>query len=312
MKRCNPISAGFISLLAIASVTISHAADLQVSPSKPSTTSAPSTKTRQFPKTTAGFIPAKLEQSNFPFEGGRNVFGKDDRIPMNSSKHPWSAIGRVEALNGNQLDWTCTGTLIGKSLVVTNAHCVLDEKTKQITTNKIRFRPNLINGEAPAEAFATKVVTGTNDPNRDRGNDWAFLVLDRPLGETYGVMKFAIADFADLDSIKGEINLAGYSSDFPKEKPSETAGVHQGCSIRGFGSQLGTVSHDCDMMAGASGGPMFAIFPDGSAVIIALNAAERVSREGTNPKKFSGPTANIGVYATTWAKKAEELLKSQR
>jgi len=313
MKRCNPISAGFISLLAIASVTISHAADLQVSPSKPSTTSAPSTKTRQFPKTTAGFIPAKLEQSNFPFEGGRNVFGKDDRIPMNSAKYPWSAIGRIEVPIDQKTMKICTGTLIGKNLVVTNAHCVLDEKTKQITTNKIRFRPNLINGEAPAEAFATKVVTGTTDPQRDRGNDWAFLVLDRPLGETYGWLGFAVADLADLDSIKGEIILAGYSRDFPEDKPSETAGVHNGCSIRGFGSQLGTVSHDCDMMAGASGGPMFAIFQDGSAVIVALNSsALSVNRQGDKVQKFSPRTANFGVYAETWARKAEELLKAQR
>jgi protease YdgD len=317
MKRYNSILVGLASFVAIATVSMSYtnASDIQISPGQPSITTAPSVKLRQLPRTTPGFIPAKLGQSTFPFEGGRNVFGKDDRIPMNSSKYPWSAIGRVEALNSKQVDWTCTGTLIGKNLVVTNAHCVVDEKTKQITTNKIRFRPNLINGEAPAEAFATQVVTGTTDPQRDRGNDWAFLILDRPLGETYGWLGFAIADLTDLDSVKDEIILAGYSSDFPKEKPSETAGVHKSCSIRGFGRQLGTISHDCDMMAGASGGPMFVVIQDGSklsAVIIALNAAERISPEGKKVSKFSTKTANIGVYAATWASKAEELLKAQR
>jgi V8-like Glu-specific endopeptidase len=243
------------------------------------------------------------------------VFGKDDRIPMNSAKYPWSAIGRIEVPIDDRSMKICTGTLIGKNVVVTNAHCVLDEKTKQVTTNKIRFRPNLIDGQAPAEAFATKVVPGTNDPNRDRGNDWALLVLDQPLGETYGWMKFIVADLADLDSVKGEIILAGYSSDFPKEKLSETAGVHNGCSIRGFGPQLGMISHDCDMMAGASGDPMFVVIQDGSkvsAIIVALNAAERVSPEGKKVPKFSRETANIGVYAATWAGKAEELLKAQR
>lgn len=128
-------------------------------------------------------------------------------------------------------------------------------------------------------------------------------------------MKFIIDDFTDLDRLKNEITLAGYSSDFPKEKPSETAGVHKRCSIRGFGSQLGTISHDCDMMAGASGGPMFVLSQDGSkvsATIVALNAAARVSPEGKNVPNFSKETANIGVYAATWASKAEELLKAQR
>lgn len=278
----------------------------------PSAPAVPANKLGLDLRTTPGFIPAQLERSRFPYEGRRNIFGKDDRIPMNSSKYPWSAIGRVEAFKDKQMLGTCTGTLIGKRLVVTNAHCIVNEVTKKITSNKIRFRPNLINGEAPAEAFASRVVLGTNDPRGDRGNDWAFLVLDRPLGETYGWMKFIIDDFADLASLKDEITLAGYSSDFPKEKPSETAGVHKGCSIRGFGPQLGTITHDCDMMAGASGGPMFKLLPNGSAAILALNAGERVSPEGKTPRAFSRQTANIGVYAATWAGKAEELLKTQR
>jgi len=65
-------------------------------------------------------------------------------------------------------------------------------------------------------------------------------------------------------------------------------------------------------VAGASGGPMFMWLPDGSAVILALNAAERVSPEGKTPPAFSRQTANIGVYAATWARKANELLKAQQ
>ena len=311
MKPSTQLSTSCISLLAIATLSIpfTTATDIDVSPSKPKPPSF--AQPRQSLKTTRGFIPTQLGQSETPFIGGRNIFGKDDRVPVNESKYPWSAIGRVEAFKDKQMLGTCTGTLIGKRLVITNAHCIVDEVTKKITSNRIRFRPNLINGEAPAEAFASRVVLGTNDPRGDRGNDWAFLVLDRPLGETYGWMKFILADLTDLDSVKETVNLVGYSADFPKDKPSETAGVHRGCSIRGFGSLLGTISHDCDMMAGASGGPIFAFLPDGSAVMVAINAAERVSPEGKKVAQFSKKTANIGVFAAAWASKAEELLKSE-
>jgi len=317
MKDFNLIAAGCVSLLAIASLRIAHAEgkDIPIAPVNSPTTTAPSAKPAQLPQSRSSFIPANIGQSTLPFEGGRNIFGKDDRIPMNSTKYPWSAIGRIEVPVDDKSIKICTGTLIGKNLVVTNAHCVLDEKTKQVTANKIRFRPNLIDGQASAAAFVTKVVLGTNDPKRDRGNDWALLVLDQPLGATYGWLDFAVADLSDLDSVKGEIILVGYSSDFPKENPAETAGVHKGCSIRGFGPQLGMISHDCDMMSGASGGPMFVVFQEGNklnAVIIALNAAERVSLAGKNPPEFTRETANIGVYAATWASKAEALLKSQR
>jgi protease YdgD len=286
------------------------ASDIQVAPLPQATPAG----NAPFPKTTAGFIPANLARSPFPFEGSRNVFGKDDRIPVNSTKYPWSAIGRVESIKGKQLQGICTGSLIGKNLVVTNAHCIVNENTKQITTNQIRFRPNLIEGKSRAEASVTRILLGTKDPRGDRGNDWAFLVLDKPLGETHGWLKFTVADLTDLDSMKNQVWLAGYSIDFPKEKPAETAGVHKGCSIRGFGSQLGTISHDCDMMAGASGGPMFVLLPDGSAVIIALNAAHPTTPtnpQGRQVSKFATETANIGVYAAVWANKAQELLKGK-
>jgi V8-like Glu-specific endopeptidase len=314
VKQSTLFFTGCVSLLTIATLSRSQAGatDIQVRPHPPATSTVPTAQPRQLARTTPGFIPAQLGQSQSPFEGGRNIFGKDDRIPMNSAKYPWSAIGRLEIPIDAKTLKICTGTLIGKSLVITNAHCVVDEKTKQVTTQKISFRPNLINGESPVTAVATKVVIGTADPQRDQGNDWAFLMLDRPLGETVGWLSFAVADFADLDSLKDEIILAGYSGDFPQDNPAATAGVHRGCSIRGFGPQLGTITHDCDMMAGASGGPMFALMKDGSAIIVALNAAERVNPEGKKVSQFSRESANIGVYAATWADKAEELLKAQR
>jgi hypothetical protein len=57
------------------------------------------------------------------------------------------------------------------------------------------------------------------------------------------------------------------------------------------------------------------ILEDGSAAIFALNSAHRTTNDkpyGSQVPKFSGETANIGVYAATWASKAEELLKVQR
>lgn len=256
-----------------------------------------------------GFVPSTLKQSASPSEGGRNIFGKDERIPMDSSKYPWSAIGRIDIpINATTLK-ICTGTLIAKNIVLTNAHCVVDEATGDFHKQSIVFRPNFMNGQSRDRANVVKALVGTKDVKRQPNQDWALLTLSKPLGETYGFLGWINADLADLDLLKQKFNLAGYSGDFPKDYPAETAGVHQGCSIRGVTNVPGVLSHDCDMTQGASGGPIFALLPDGSAVIVAVNEAERVDetvRKQQAPR-FTASNANLGISAANWAGTACEL-----
>ncbi|XGW00802.1 MAG: serine protease (plasmid) [Leptolyngbya sp. BL-A-14] len=258
---------------------------------------------------TVSFIPTSLQQSANPNPGSRNIFGKDERIPMNSSKYPWSAIGRIDIpLSATTLK-ICTGTLIAKNIVLTNAHCVVDEATGAFHKQPIVFRPNLVNGQSHDQAKVIKVLVGTKDIKRQPGADWALLTLDQPLGEKYGFLGWINADLADLDALKQAFNLAGYSGDFPQDQPGSTAGVHKGCSIRGITSVPGVLSHDCDMTQGASGGPIFVVQPNGSVVIVAVNEAERVDAtvHAQQAPKFTASAANLGIAAVNWSAAACEL-----
>ena len=90
-----------------------------------------------------GFIPKKLQESESPMGTSRAIIGEDQRLPLMSREYPWSTVGKIVMVSKDKKEFSCTGTLIGKSLVITNAHCVYDEKGKLFPN--IYFLPNLIN-----------------------------------------------------------------------------------------------------------------------------------------------------------------------
>ena len=71
-----------------------------------------------------GFIPKKLQESESPMGSNRAIIGEDQRLPMMSREYPWSTVGKIVMISKDKKEYSCTGTLIGKSLVITNAHCV--------------------------------------------------------------------------------------------------------------------------------------------------------------------------------------------
>jgi V8-like Glu-specific endopeptidase len=234
----------------------------------------------------------------------------DDRVPMRSNDYPWSAIGRLQIGD----DGHCTGTLIDESWVLTNAHCVIDSKTHQITTEPLAFLPNLIDGKLQSDddrAQVIKVIAGTDFSDSDvipNPNDWAIVKLDRPLGKTYGTIGWKAIPSTLLIKNTRKFTLAGYSSDFPNtEKYSEftagpglTAGLHQSCSITGEQSDK-VLIHNCDMRAGASGSAILGWIND-EPYIVAINNAEWANRR-----------TNVGYenYAVNVSRIDEWLAKQQ-
>lgn len=245
-------------------------------------------------------IPRGLRRSANPSEEGRGVIGRDDRRRMTSRAYPWSAIGRLQSPVGQNQVSICTGSLIAPDVVLTNAHCVVDERTNQVRQN-ITFAPNLIDGAVVRPEDVAQVVdvlygTDFRDGNAaPHPNDWAFAKLDRPLGTIYGTLAWTSLPLSQLVNrpYSGQLTLAGYSGDFPADNPGRTAGVHVGCSI--LGEVEGNIIHDCDTTGGSSGGPILAQI-NGEFRIVALNSAEltRTYEDGPGQRVREG-VVNYGV-----------------
>ncbi|BAY20992.1 hypothetical protein NIES2100_07360 [Calothrix sp. NIES-2100] len=237
------------------------------------------------------FKPSGLRQSEKPTGGRRGIpDGIDDRVPMLSHDYPWSTIGRVQGTTTDAQSYHCTGTLIADDIVLTNAHCVIDPETHQLS-QKIQFLPNVINGAVSNRrdiATVEQVIYGTNftgDNLSNQTNDWAIMKIDKPLGRKYGYLGWKSIPPAALINNKKQYFFVGYSGDFPNPNkkgyeylsagPGWTAGFQAGCSI--VKEEEGILLHDCDTAGGSSGGPLIGVI-DGQPYIVALNNAEIKNR----------------------------------
>ncbi len=135
------------------------------------------------------------------------------------AKMPARAVGRLETQGG----YICTATLVAEDVILTAAHCVMDEKGRH-------QKPLLFNaGSDHGDAVATANVTAVHvDPDYDPvhqfdgktidspvfGRDWALLTLDSPIGRQTGIIDVFAATKPDLNGIvddaKSDVIQIGY------------------------------------------------------------------------------------------------------
>ncbi|WP_404783555.1 trypsin-like serine peptidase [Altericista sp. CCNU0014] len=278
--------------------------------------------TLQSSNTRESFQPKDRTKSQKPYsDKDRIIIGTDDRTPILTRAYPWSAIGRIEISTATE-GYTCTGTLIGLDIVLTNAHCLMDEQTKQPMIPKnaspdnpaqIKFSPSMIRGTALDTARVIDYRYGTKDPYTNPGDDWAILKLDQPLGARYGYLGWRNLNFANpkiRQATRDRLTLVGYARDFPTARNTEygtggeTAGMNQTCSIEGLVAQKGlkgVLLHRCDSNPGTSGGPIFAQFSNGNYYIVGLHSGSvdlnqwQMLSNGDISK-----TVNRGVAVSQW------------
>ena len=201
--------------------------------------------------------------------------GNDNRTDLRSDKFPWSAIGKVVAADGE-----CTGTLVGRSTMVTAAHCVL--VNGQIS--HITFMVNYVNGHYAGKSTSRTITVGTKYPDRDREEDWAVVELNNYLGDDQGYMGWN----SSFPNFPFELKYAGYSDDY---YGGRIAGVDTDCFIR-TRFRNGAIGHDCSATPGGSGGPLFRWDEDGRVRLYAIHT--RGIPDGVY-RSWSNQNSNTGV-----------------
>ncbi|MBH48938.1 MAG: hypothetical protein CME71_12290 [Halobacteriovorax sp.] len=218
------------------------------------------------------------------------IFGPDNRTALDSYAYPFGAVVRLVNTEGGH----CSGSLIGRDLVLTNSHCMIEESGS--AKKSIQATIHGLPGYSPKVAVSS-FISGTRDYKDEPRFDWALARLKEPIGDVVGW--FRLANAAKVGS---GFTLAGFSGDF---KRGEVAGVHAGCSLKGPLGGLGVMMHDCDMTKGASGSSIWKI-ENKLAYIHALNSAQ-LGKDDEHDH-WSEEASNLSVPVETFLDQAKQEL----
>lgn len=190
------------------------------------------------------------------------IIGDDNRVLLDERGPPWDAVGQVNVA-GYRTGIQCTGTLIAPTLVVTAAHCVINQlankpyATKDIhflagvrgsenkghaTAQCLHFLPNYRFGE-PDGSIPTP--SGRKVPINFFNDDVVVIVLSTPLG-----IKPAPVD--ERPDLQPGLRLAHVA--YPADHRF-MPWVHFDCRL--LQSDADLLMNDCDTHPGSSGGPIF-------------------------------------------------------
>lgn len=170
---------------------------------------------------------------------------------VDSSKHPWRMIGRINLAGRGH----CTATLVSADQVLTSAHCLWNRETaKWFPAQYITFvagaEKDNFQGVSNAISYKTApqfIPSKLNSPKSIK-SDWALLKLQKPLGSQLGYLTLIPEKSLKVEQ---EIFQAGYRADRPY-----VLTVENNCSIAEFYENRSILRTTCSTLSGDSGGPV--------------------------------------------------------
>ncbi len=228
------------------------------------------------PGATARLFTLFLAFSFFAQPVKANVFGEDDRRPV-TQEDELGFVGVIACANTGRIPTASLVTVADADparhfdIIVTVAHAFSNSDGQR--WEECIFR---LEGKNEREARIVYVMSGTHTPGQGWNTDWAVAVLADRLSEGMTLPHPLVLDETEtLERINdgARVLLVGHNGERLPMLVSENCGPHIKVSgSHNFGDDR-VFNHDCDMMAGWSGGPLLLRKSD-TTHITAVNATQ--------------------------------------
>ncbi len=179
---------------------------------------------------------------------------------LDGIKKIYDTSRRVAFLKLNPEGASCTGSLVGPDLILTNAHCVMDLQTKEkYDVTKIKINMEYLQANQ-RENFQARVIMALK-VNPDL--DYALLKLDKKIGKHYGWL-----ELANKTPTSGNVMVIQHPYGREKEISRVDSQIVQSNTV--------VLHYYADTEPGSSGSP---VFSENGRKLIALHHAGQCFEE---------------------------------
>lgn len=184
------------------------------------------------------------------------------RMDTRDAGRGWEAVGRLDIVG----EGYCTGTLVDPSIVLTAAHCVMDDYGNVYEPEQFNFMAGYRLGQSLAERSVRRVLPhpsfDANDRNRStRGYDLALIELSQPIRHP-GIRPAAVRGQARRGVRIGVVSYGRGRDDAPS--------FQRQCSFIDRYRKVSLLT--CDIEPGSSGSPVFVFGNSGPRIVSVVSA----------------------------------------